>query len=344
MEMKTFIPFFLIVLASIHPLQLTAQQIITVKGAIEPEEMGTVLIHEHIMVDWIGADSTGYHRWDRSEVVRRVLPYLEEVKKHGVTTFLDCTPAFLGRDPYVLRELSDKTGIHILTNTGYYGSGNNKYVPKYALEASPEELAQSWIKEYINGIDDSGIRPGFMKISVENEDGLSEIHEKLVRAAALAHLETGMTIVSHTGGDGPAMAQLKVLKALGVSPSAFVWTHAQNGTMDGYLQATKQGAWISIDNVKDRISDNPGTPGSMEWYVKTLSELRTHGILDHILISHDAGWYDIGEKNGGGFRGYTEIFTTLIPRLKKNGFTQKDIDQILRENPKRAYMIHVRKL
>ncbi|MGI9551136.1 MAG: hypothetical protein ACR2MT_08045, partial [Aurantibacter sp.] len=241
------VSLLLTTLTSIVPF-LSMAQIMTVNGAIKSQEMGLVLIHEHIMVDWIGADSTGYHRWDQNEIVERALPYLKELKDYGVTTFLDCTPAYLGRDPYVLKKLSDSSGIHILTNTGYYGSGNNKFIPKNAMKASPNVIAAHWVEEYDRGIDGSGIRPGFIKISVENQDNLSKMHENLVRAAALTHLETGLTIVSHTGTDGPALAQLKVLNDMGVSPSAFVWTHAQNGTMNGYLQAADLGAWISLDN------------------------------------------------------------------------------------------------
>jgi phosphotriesterase-related protein len=318
-------------------VSLSNAQIITVNGPIEANEMGLSLIHEHIIVDWIGADSTGYHRWDKNKVVDRALPYLKEAKKHGVQTFLACTPAYLGRDPFVLKELSNKTGVNILTNTGYYGVRNNKFVPKYAFEASAKEISDNWLKEHKNGIDGSNIKPGFIKISVEREDELSDMHEKLIRAAALTHLESGLTIVSHTGTDGPAMAQIKVLKEMGVSPEAFVWTHAQHGTMEGYLKAAKEGAWLSIDNIKDRDD-------RIAWFLKTLTELKENQILDHVLISHDAGWYDVGEPNGGDYRGYTALFTRLIPELKKNGFTQKDIDLLLIDNPKRAYALKVREL
>lgn len=314
-----------------------ASQIMTVNGMVDPEQMGLALIHEHIMVDWIGADSTGYHRWEKNEIVARALPYLEEAKKYGVNTFLDCTPAYLGRDPVILKKLSDETAMHILTNTGYYGSGNNKFVPKYAIAATAAELAEDWIREYTNGIDDTGIKPGFIKISVESENELSELHTKLVEAAAHTHLATGMAIVSHTGIDGPAIAQLEVLKGMGVSPEAFVWTHAQNGTMEGYLRAAKEGAWISLDNIKDEAD-------RLDWFVKTLSGLKESGVLNHVLISHDAGWYDVGEPNGGDYRGYTDLFTKLIPELLKNGFSDKDIDLLLKENPKRAYNLRVRRL
>lgn len=335
-DMKYLFRFIMLTLLNWYPL-VSSGQIRTVNGDIAKTKMGTTLIHEHILVDWIGADSTGYDRWDRSEVILRALPFLREAKNYGVETILDCTPAFLGRDPYILKELSNKTGLNILTNTGYYGAQNNKFIPKHAYNSSDVQLSELWIDEFKNGIDSSGVRPGFIKISVDRDGVLSEMHEKLIRAAALTHLETGLTIVSHTGPDVPAMAQIKVLMELGVSPNAFVWTHAQSGTLEGYLQAAKLGAWVSLDNVNndsERIS----------WYVTTLSELKKQKLLDHILISHDSGWYNVGQQNGGNFRGYTAIFTKLIPELKKNGWSQREVDVLLLENPKKAYGLAVRKL
>ena len=331
------------------PLLLTPMmalgQIITVTGEIPAADMGVSLIHEHVLVDWVGADSTGYHRWDREAVTDRARPFLEELAAFGVRTFLDCTPAYLGRDPRILRALSEETGIYILTNTGYYGARDNRYVPKSAWDATPEELAAVWIKEFRKGIDSSGIRPGFIKISVANRDTLSAMHEKIVRAAAFTHLETGMAIVSHTGGDGPALAQINILREMGVSPEAFVWTHAQNGTLEGYLQAARAGAWISLDHVNAGTANTQGNAdatGNIGWYVEILSQLKDRGILDHILLSHDAGWYDVGEPRGGEYRGYTDLFTHLLPELKKIGFTPSEIDLLLKDNPRRAYALRVR--
>lgn len=315
-------------------------QIMTVNGPMAPEQMGLTLIHEHVLVDWIGADSTGTHRWNRNEVVARALPFFMELKEHGVATFLDCTPAYLGRDPHLLKALSEQSGISILTNTGYYGSGNNKFVPESAHGASAEDLAAIWIAEFEQGIDGSGIRPGFLKISVENRDSLSPMHEKLVRAAALTHLATGLTIVSHTGGDGPALAQLRILQEMGVSPEAFVWTHAQGGTLAGYLQAATLDAWISLDHVN---AGETGEGGNIDWYLQTLTTLKAAGVLDHVLLSHDAGWYNVGQDNGGYYRPYTDLFTHLLPQLREHGFTQAELDGLLLENPRWAYALRVRK-
>src|SRR5688500_11035422 len=102
-------------------------EVMTVNGSIPASQMKTTLIHEHILVDFIGADKTHKGRWNRAAVVRKVLPYLRELKKLGCNTLIECTPAYLGRDPELLKTLSDSSGLHILTNTGYYGAQKNKF-------------------------------------------------------------------------------------------------------------------------------------------------------------------------------------------------------------------------
>lgn len=103
--------------------------IMTVNGLIRSEQMGTALIHEHFLVDFIGADRINPNRWNRDAVVKKVLPYLLEAKKAGVKTLFECTPAFLGRDVLLLQQLASQSGLHLVTNTGYYGAVENKYLP-----------------------------------------------------------------------------------------------------------------------------------------------------------------------------------------------------------------------
>ena len=144
-------------------------QIMTVNGPVDSEKIGVTLSHEHILVDIIGANQYDPSRWEQDQVVEALLPYLIELKQLGCSTFVECTPAFLGRDPVLLKALSRKSGLNIITNTGYYGAVNNKYLPETAINASAQELANLWINEYENGIDGTGIRPGFIKISVNPE-------------------------------------------------------------------------------------------------------------------------------------------------------------------------------
>lgn len=317
-------------------------QIMTVTGPIPIAELGTTLAHEHVLVDWIGADSTGYHRWDRSDVISRMQPYLDEARVLGFQTMFECTPAYLGRDPFILRELSEKTGIRIVTNTGYYGAVDDHFMPAHAWEESAEELATRWIDEFINGIDGSNIRPGFIKISVAGEGTLSDLHRKIVTAAALTHLETGLTILSHTTGSEPAIEQVELLKELGVDPSAWVWTHAQAGDLNTQISLAMEGSWISLDNFnydRNREGDNRG---NLDWFRERLMTLKNENLLNHVLISHDAGWYNPDEEHGGTIRGYTEISRYLLPALLADGFTRGDISKLLIHNPAEAFGIRVR--
>ena len=100
-------------------------------------------------------------------------------------------------------------------------------MPAFAFTETAEQLAARWIREAERGIDDTAIKPAFMKIGVDAAP-LSEIDAKLVRAAARTHRETGLPIASHTGTGAAAMAELDLLEAAGVPPSAFIWVHAQS--------------------------------------------------------------------------------------------------------------------
>jgi phosphotriesterase-related protein len=196
--------------------------VFTINGKMRASKMGTTLIHEHFLVDFIGADKISFDRWNRDEVVKKVLPYLLEVKALGVKTIFDCTPNFLGRDIALLKISSQKSGLNIMTNTGLYGAVGYKYLPKWAFTETAEQLSARWIDEAKNGIEGTGVKPSFMKIGV-NGASLTDIEQKLIKAAALTHLETGLTICTHTGPAISAFEQIELLKKMGVAPDAFVW-------------------------------------------------------------------------------------------------------------------------
>jgi len=337
--MKTFNPFCSLCLSLCLSLSLLIScntkesVIITVTGEIPASEIGKTLHHEHLLVDFIGADSSGYHRWNKSEVVEKVLPYLLEIKKLGYKTLVECTPAYLGRDPELMKMLSEKSGIQIITNTGYYSAVGGKYLPEHTFTETAEQLAARWIDEAKNGIEGTGIYPGFIKIAVEREP-LEEIHRKVVEAACITHKATGLVIMSHTGPALPAFQEIEILKQNGVDPSAFIWTHAQNEKdFNKHLEAARMGAWIAFDNFN---------ASQLERYIEFAQTMKKEGLLGKVLFSHDAGWYRPGEPNGGEFRGFTEIEEFLIPALEKSGLSQPDIYQIFTANPTEAFKVKVR--
>jgi phosphotriesterase-related protein len=316
----------------------------TVDGPVPPEQIGLTLEHEHILVDFIGADSTGYSRWNKEDVINKALPFILSAKEIGVQTLIECTPAYLGRDPFLLKELSRRTGLNFITNTGYYGARNNLYVPENFFSSEPAEIAEIWINEFETGIDGSGVKPGFIKIAVDPADTLSPEHRKIITAAALAHLKTGMVIASHTGPEKPALEQINILKEFNIDPSAFIWVHAQRGSVEKNIEAATAGAWISLDNVHSGTNVEPGAPNSIDWYAGRIMELKKEGLLNRVLISHDSGWYDPAKPDGGTFKGYSDIFEALLPALKALGLTDADINQILVLNPQEAFKIKIRTL
>ncbi|RAJ95580.1 phosphotriesterase-related protein [Larkinella arboricola] len=325
MKRRTFLKASLV--AGFGPVLAKKPLVNTVRGPIRASEMGLTLIHEHILVDFIGADKTSPDRWKRPEVVAKMLPYLQSLRNLGVRTLVECTPAYLGRDPLLLKELSEKSGVQMLTNTGYYGASNDKYLPAHARTETADQLADRWVAEFEHGIEGTGIRPAFLKISV-NPGPLSELHRKLITAAARTHKRTGLTIYSHTGPYVPAFEQIEVLKQEGVDPAAFVWVHAQGQNMVHYARAIREGAWVSLDGL-DR--SNVGQ------YMDNLLLLKENGLLHRTLLSHDAGWYDPDQPGGGGIdRDYTVLFRQLMPELNRKGFTKKDWKQLLIDNPAKA--------
>jgi phosphotriesterase-related protein len=305
-----------------------------VEGLHEVDTNLEWLSHEHILVDFIGADSIDPADWDHDSVMKVMVPFLQEVKANQVNFFVDATPNFLGRDARLLKKLARETGLRILTNTGLYGAVGNKYIPAYAYEKSAEELAQMWIAEFREGIEGTEVKPGFIKISVDAADPLDPLHAKLVQAAALTHLETGLTIGSHTGPAVGLWPQLEILQKMGVSPEAFIWIHAQNEKDPAqYLKAAEAGCWISLDGLGWEVDE----------HVDKILFAKEQGILDHILISHDAGWYD-PQKESQDIKPYTNIFEELYPRLKAERFTEIEWRQLMSVNPARAFALQIRKL
>jgi phosphotriesterase-related protein len=260
-------------------------------------------------------------------VFRTVLPYLKEVHALGCATLVECTPAFLGRDVQLLKRLSEASGLRIISNTGFYGAAKDKHVPAFAYKETAEQLAGRWIDEAATGIDGTGIKPGFMKIGVD-EAPLSDIDSKLVRAAAITHRVTGLPIASHTGSGAAAMEEIDILDAAGLKPAAFIWVHAQSERDPAFhVRAARRGAWVEFDGV---------SPGSLDRHVEAVAHMKSERLLDRVLVSHDAGWYHVGEPNGGSFRPFTTMFTAFVPALKAKGLTDAEVRQLLVDNPRRA--------
>jgi len=299
----------------------------TVRGTVPVARLGLSLSHEHVLVDFVGAAEVGPDRYDADEVFEVARPYLEKVAGHGVRTMFECTPAFLGRDPALLRRLAETTGVNLITNTGLYGAAGDKFLPPYAFTEKAGELAIRWSAEARDGIDGTGIHPGFIKCGVDPDPVLSAVDRKLIVAAAITHRATGLTIAVHTG-KGPGLTILEILGDQGIDPEAFIWVHAHAASIEPVLQAAAAGAWVSLDGIR---------PGSMENHADRMVTLKERGLLGQVLLSHDAGWFDPAEPGGGEYRGYQLLFSEFLPSMRERGFTEVELDQVLVDNVARAF-------
>jgi len=311
------------------------RQVMTVMGPIHADDLGATLPHEHIFLDFIGAAGVSKDRYNPDEIFEATLPYLEQVKDLGCETLVECTPAYIGRDAALLQRLAKGSGLNLLTNTGYYGAGRNKFLPRHAMTENADELATRWLVEWRDGIEGTDVRPGFIKIGVDGGK-LSDVHRKLVRAAARAHLASGLTIASHTGDGVAALDELRTLKEEGVAPGGFIWVHAQNEhDPDVHARVAALGAWVEFDNI---------SPKDLGRHVEMVHAMMKRGLLNRVLVSHDAGWYEVGKPNGGEFRPYDTMFKEFLPALKEAGFSHDEIRQLLVVNPREAFTIRARPL
>jgi len=304
-------------------------EIMTVNGPVAPETLGLALPHEHVMSTF-GAGPERYPIYPVERLLEQVLPYLAKIKDLGVHALLDCTAAFFGRHPELLRRISRESGLHLLTNTGYYGAAACRYVPPHALIESAPQTAARWVHEWQDGIDETGVRPGFIKTAVD--DGpLPDVAVRLIRAAAQAHLQTGLTIQTHTGNNAPAALYiLDLLAQEGAHPSAWVWVHAHMVVdTDRLLEAARRGAWISLDGL---------APAAAGRILAHLQALKKAGFLGQVLLSHDGDSFTFDS----GFRPYDYLMTGFLGRLREHGFSQGEIDQLVIKNPAQAFTMRVR--
>ncbi len=303
----------------------------TIHGTINSHELGLTLTHEHIMSNY-GKEISETSSYDSLKLFNQVIPYLKKLKALGVHSIFDCTTEHFGRRVDLLKIISDSTGIHIITNTGFYGAANDRYIPKFAYSASAQSISEIWVDEFENGINGTKIKPGFIKLAFDNDMVLSNIDKKLFEAGILTHLKTGLTLAVHTRENIEAVKlQMKLLNKYNVHPSAWIWTHANKVEDNNILiDLANKGAWISLDGVKESNTSE---------YVERIKLFKQMNLLHKILLSHDGN----GFPKGGDVRKFDAIFKNLIPELLKNGFTMDEINQVMIKNPKNAFGIRLRK-
>ncbi|MFH0966016.1 MAG: hypothetical protein V2A58_18605 [Planctomycetota bacterium] len=312
----------------------------TVLGPVSPEELGPTYMHEHVIVDNSFSGNNPLKKLDEVDVLTWEM---KDVLRAGGRTIVDCTCAGLGPDPAALRRIAQESGMQIVTSTGLYRS---VVYPPDIDRVSADDLAARFIRDCEQGLGDTGVRPGMLAefASHDPEDTDSQGHdpggrvgkhtEKVFRAAARAHLATGLPITTHCWVGIGADWEIGIFREEGVDLSKVVIGHvgANRPDMDLARWILDQGVNVGIEAIG--YGERDGFLGFYEHekaqLVKTFIEW---GHIGQITVSLDMTRKYHLKKYGG--HGFAFLMDAFAPTLREVGLSDEEVNHILVKNPKR---------
>jgi phosphotriesterase-related protein len=309
----------------------------TVLGDIDPSVLGRTNAHEHLFIrDGLILILEPDFRLD-SEA--NAVSEVTDFRAYGGQAIVDTSPLGVGRDPEGLVNVSRATGVHVIAATGFHK-------PRYYLDShwrnrlTAEQIAQLFVEEINAGMDAYGFeapfrkpasaRAGVIKAASEYQN-FTPATRTGFEAAALAHLETGAPILTHTEMGTMAPQQLELLAKHGASPAHVVLSHMdRNPDWKLHRDLAQMGAFLEYDG-----------PGRIKYLPENavmdlISKMFELGLGSQILLGGDTARRSYWKANGGS-TGMAYIFEQFIPRLRKEGFPAQQIDAILVDNPARAF-------
>lgn len=355
-----------------------AGKIITLLGPIDAKDAGITLPHEHFFLDlslpfdepdrWVRAGRTPPEGAEDRRIydlilqqnnwteVYRVLwrtkdPLILDdfdlavkeagaFKAAGGSTIIDVTTKGLGRDPERLLQLSQQSGLNIVMGTGWYREG---WRPVDFNGMSIDELAANMVTEIVEGVGPEQLHAGVIGEipAMDITTGPDSNDTQQVRAAARASIKTGAAISLHQWvGDGTTlMNTLDILAAEGADLSRVIVGHVGGDAPDQMAiltAALERGVTLEFDLLgtafllEDKVNDIRGA-------VDAVTMLIEAGFANQILLSQDVCTKTQLKAYGGN--GYDYILKEVVPYLKSAGVAEKDINQLLIDNPARLFAI-----
>jgi phosphotriesterase-related protein len=302
----------------------------TVTGPVPADRLGRVLMHEHVITRSPGLREDYPSTYPRATAVHDCVEGLVALKAAGFDTIVDHTTYDLGRDVELLAEVSAASGVHIVAATGVWIEPQ-----RYWHLRAPVETAQLIIEDLRTGVAGSGIRAGVIKCATDVA-GMTPAVERVLRACAIAHRETGAHLSTHTNlPAGSGLDQQRVFAEEGVDPSRVVIGHAGDTDDLGYLRALLAGGSVlGMDRfgVEDRLPD----PQRMD----VVATLCAEGFADRLLLSHDASFwndripFDALRRQRPKWH-HRHIGQTILPGLRERGVTEEQLDTMLTATPRR---------
>src|SRR5689334_15910020 len=206
----------------------------TVTGPIDIDELGTTLMHEHLVIGFAGWEADTIRPGPRrAEMIEVCVDKVAQLKDRGVRSLLDPCPNDLGRDVELAAEVASRTGFHIVCATGLYTEhlgGPGYWRHRGLFGPVVDAMAELFIREITEGVGDTGIKAGVIKIA-SSAHQITEYEHMVLRAAARASNETGAPITTHTDRGTMGDVQQAELVKLGVPPHRIIIGHSC-GTAD----------------------------------------------------------------------------------------------------------------
>ena len=308
----------------------------TIRGPVDAGELGTTLMHEHVIIMQPEAlqnygHAFGPSYWDEQERLDDAVAKLSAVREAGIRTIVDPTVPGLGRYIPRMQKLNAAVDLNIVVASGVYAFLE---LPNFLAYRSVDAIAELFVREIQEGIDDTGVKAAFLKCAVERHGVIGDIPRTLAAIAAAA-VETGVPVMVHTNAEArTGLDALEALTGHGVNPERIVIAHAGDSNDLGYLRAiADSGAWLGCD----RFGIEHFNP--LADRIKTLLALLAEGYGSRVHLSHDAACF-LDFFVGNPFFAeekpdYLLISNRVLPALRQEGVTQAQIDEMMIENPRR---------
>jgi phosphotriesterase-related protein len=348
-------------------------KVMTVLGPVEPSTLGTTNPHEHLIIDFltVGEEAQRSHQvaWKKREHMpgewsdslslknyyeARRNPFLfrdtlqltdvgdatealHDYKAAGGGCIVDVTPIGVGRNPKGLKEISTKSGVNVVMGTGYYV---RDYQPADVADMDEDAICDRLLKNIEDGED--GVRPGII-----GEIGLVwPVHDqerKVLRAAAKAQKASGLVLTIHPGRNtGAPMEAVRIVESAGGDPMRTIIDHLDRTIFEksDFLELARTGCFLEQDLFGWETSYYPMADIDMPndaIRVNNMLAVAEKGHLDQLLVSLDIDSRPRLAKYGG--EGYEHIIRNIVPLMRRKGFSEADVDKVIRKNPQRALTI-----
>lgn len=312
----------------------------TIFGDVDTSTLGVVNAHDHLIR--VGAGEVYIdkdHQLDDVDKAVYEASLFVKASKNWADggTIVDMCPANSGRDldklADVVRQVPD---LQVIATTGFhrehvYLETQSHWVNRYTVRQIADLLIAD-IQEGIDRHDYSGpiverteYKAGCIKIATAY-GMITKFERKCMEAAAIASIETGAPINTHTTFGTCGLEQAQQLIELGVPADQIAIGHIQRNADVYYLkQILDTGAYLEIDGTY-RIKYQPESNRIME-----LRELGKKGYGKRILLGTDSGKRSY-QKAYGSVTGVDFNPAVDGPRMIDEGFDPEYVNDLLINN------------